>query len=134
MSTRSMISVKVKKGLYKTIYCHNDGYISWNGKILFNYYNRLDDVLELVTLGNMSSLDKYIGCPIDHSFNNKLPDYSVFYGRDRGESDEQAQVFKTEKALKRSIGCDIDYHYLFKNDKWYIDGQLLTHKLIEENN
>ena len=133
MSTRSMISVKVKKGLYKTVYCHFDGYISWNGKILLNYYNRLDAVLDLIALGNLSSLDKYITCPIYHSWDRNVDDYSVFYGRDRGYKDEQCKVFKTEKALKQSINWDIDYHYLFKNDKWYIDGQRLTQKLIEES-
>ena len=34
MSTRSNIAIKRKNGTVESIYCHWDGYLSYNGKIL----------------------------------------------------------------------------------------------------
>ena len=38
MSTRSMICMKLKDDNYKSIYCHSDGYLEYNGAMLIDYY------------------------------------------------------------------------------------------------
>jgi hypothetical protein len=50
MSTRSAIIVK-DGDIYRGVFCHWDGYPSWNGKILQEHYNSLDRALALVSLG-----------------------------------------------------------------------------------
>ena len=39
MSTRSYICMEVGDNRYKTIYCHFDGYLDYNGKMLLEYYD-----------------------------------------------------------------------------------------------
>ena len=41
MSTRSNISIKRKDGTYDKIYCHSDGYLEYNGRILDTFYKVL---------------------------------------------------------------------------------------------
>ena len=39
-----------------SVYCHWDGYVEGNGKILVEYYQNREDVQELIDGGSMSSL------------------------------------------------------------------------------
>ena len=51
MATRSVISKidkKVSNGEITAVYCHSDGYLNWNGKILNEHYtsgNKVDELL-----------------------------------------------------------------------------------------
>ena len=51
MSTRSYICMEVGDNRYKTIYCHFDGYLDYNGKMLTEYYNDRARVEKLLELG-----------------------------------------------------------------------------------
>ena len=129
MSTRSNISVKVGNE-YRTVYCHFDGYLSGVGETLLNHYNSQELAEELVKEGDMSCLDKECSCPEGHSFNNKIDGYTVYYGRDRGETEMEYSV--SEEIPLRSQ----EYLYLFEDGKWfvfseYFDHQELTQELID---
>lgn len=39
MGTRSSITVKMTDGSFKSVYCHFDGYLDHNGKMLAGHYN-----------------------------------------------------------------------------------------------
>ena len=56
MSTRSNIIIQNEDGLVHSIYCHYDGYIEHNGKILLENYTSRDEVVRLISLGNIRSL------------------------------------------------------------------------------
>lgn len=56
MSTRSYICMEVGDNRYKTIYCHFDGYLDYNGKMLTEYYNDRARVEKLLELGDLSIL------------------------------------------------------------------------------
>ena len=56
MGTRSMIGMVEADGSVSAIYCHWDGYLSHNGKILDEHYDSDIKVAELIALGNLSSL------------------------------------------------------------------------------
>ena len=47
MSTRSNISIKRKDGTYDKIYCHSDGYLEYNGRILDTFYKDEQKICEL---------------------------------------------------------------------------------------
>ena len=51
MATRSRIAIENQDGTVKSIYCHWDGYISHNGKISFENYDRekLEKLIFLVS-------------------------------------------------------------------------------------
>ena len=48
MSTRSLIAREIGKNQYSVIYCHFDGYLEHNGKILYKYYNDSNKVDKLL--------------------------------------------------------------------------------------
>ena len=57
MATRSLIGINLNNGITKVIYCHWDGYPENNGKILMENYISPAKVVELMELGDLSSLD-----------------------------------------------------------------------------
>lgn len=108
MSTRSTISILKKDGSVISAYCHSDGYISYNGAILFLYYDKKEKVNELLSFGQMSSLDKDVKT-------------TVFYGRDRGENSTEAIEYKNYKEFFND-GDFQEYDYIFneEKEKWYL--------------
>jgi len=66
MGTRSDIIAQLSNGKWKRIYCHWDGYLSHNGKILFDHYTDQKHVDALMALGNLSSLRESVG--VKHPF------------------------------------------------------------------
>ena len=60
MSTRSSIAIKTADGI-KSIYCHWDGYVDHNGRILKEHYQSPAKIAELIALGDLSSLRQEIG-------------------------------------------------------------------------
>ena len=89
MSTSADIILQTEDG-YKSIYLHSDGYPSHTYEMLKEHYMDREKVEQMIELGNMSSLDKSIECPEGHSYDNRVEGYSVFYGRDRGETGQEA--------------------------------------------
>lgn len=136
MSTRSYIAIENADKTIDAIYCHNDGYIENNGRLLNEYYQDPERVQELIALGDLSSLgqqvepDKYVQ---KYGFFYDSPEFvklsmeeqmriqegrtsCVAYHRDRGEDFRQLH-FKNSRSF--SINCNdgmIDYFYLFKRD------------------
>lgn len=130
MSTRSSIAVQ-QDGKVKSVYCHFDGYPSHNGKMLLENYNSQEKADAIVALGDMSCLYESIECPEGHSYKNNKEGYSVFYKRDRGESDVDALDCATyEEALEKNHQ---DYNYFWDGKEWLVDGEKLTKKLIEND-
>ena len=80
MATRSAIGYKLATGEVRGIYCHWDGYVENNGKILVESYTDQSKVWQLVEFGDLSSLSSNI-------------DEIVYYGRDNGETEVSAQTF-----------------------------------------
>lgn len=117
MGTRSHIGIKNEDGTVLSVYCHWDGYLSNNGRLLLDNYNTEDAVLELLSFGDMSSLAAKISPSVDtHSFDAPEEGVCVFYGRDRGESGVEARVFENESEFLKK--CQEDYTYLFVNGTW----------------
>lgn len=56
MSTNSTIAVQHLDGTVSTVYCHWDGYLSYNGRLLIDHYNSLEMAEGLVDKGNISLL------------------------------------------------------------------------------
>ena len=106
MGTRSTIALEFADGTVGVVYCHWDGYLSHNGKILLNNYMDPFKVRELIDNGSISSLGSEIGVkhPFDAPGYYNTPEYNKykeqygnmtkFYGRDRGETDVGAKYFK----------------------------------------
>jgi hypothetical protein len=140
MSTRSNIArYDEKTDTLHRIYCHSDGYPSYNGSILLEHYQDEDKVKALIKLGDLSSLGPEIGEKWDFDEWPPLPEHKNWtrsYGRDRREKNVGAQKFKVgEKPLENF--CEQEYLYVWKDGKWWFtDGYLeitpLTPKMCVE--
>jgi hypothetical protein len=111
MGTRSTIALEYADGTVQQVYCHWDGYLSHNGKILAEHYSDPFKLRDLIDLGGISSLGKSIGKkhPFSPAYNETDPvkkaaveteyeaaqeaGYTTFYTRDRGE-DLRVNKFK----------------------------------------
>lgn len=111
MSTRSYIGIINRDNSVETIYCHFDGYPSWNGKLLLNHWNTEDRVRELLKLGNLSRLGREVGEKHPFDKHDYESGWCRAYGRDHGETDQEATKHTTVADACRY--CDEDYSYLF---------------------
>jgi hypothetical protein len=103
MGTRSTIALEFADGTVEQVYCHWDGYLEHNGKILQEYYSNPFILRDLIDLGDISSLKPTVGTKHDFShFSTALDqkeydalygDMTTFYGRDRGETGTGAKKF-----------------------------------------
>lgn len=114
MSTRSIIAVEKDNGKYLAVYCHYDGYPDGVGKMLVENYSDYDKALQLVKHGNISSLDKDILKVDGHSFGSKADGQTVFYGRDRGESNQEPEELDYSELQKQDWGQE--YIYILKKE------------------
>ena len=126
MGTRSRIGV-MHGDKVKSIYCHWDGYLEHNGRILHESYDSAK-ANQLVALGDMSSLKADIG--EKHAFSkHDVPgietrvhneNWCTFYGRDRGEKDVGWKVADTfAEFLEQCDNCGAEYYYIMKDGVWY---------------
>jgi hypothetical protein len=102
MSTNSAIIVRhPTTGVYASIYVHSDGYLEHNGVILQRCFTTLDQVLALVSLGDLS----YLG----NSYETALS-----YYRWRQES------IKINVSHILEDHADLEYNYLFRDGAWHV--------------
>ena len=108
MATRSVIAKLDDRGI-QAIYCHNDGYLSNNGKILDQHYQNEVKVDNLIAQGDCSSLKDTI-------------EDTIFYHRDRGEDNKEAVNLNNEtKLLEHAFeSCDAEVVYMFAYGSWYV--------------
>jgi len=125
MATRSTIALEFADGTIGQVYCHWDGYLVHNGKILLENYSNPFILRDLIDLGGLSSLRPTIGTK--HAFSHydvegmtsdefyKLyGNMCTFYGRDRGEGQSDANYFK-DFADFRANGQAEEYDYILRN-------------------
>lgn len=91
MATRSNIGIELSNGEVEFIYCHWDGYIENNGKILYNHYNDLSKIEELIDLGAISSLEPDIEDIVDYA--SKGEPHKVWVGKTRNDAFENEYCY-----------------------------------------
>jgi hypothetical protein len=120
MSTRSDIIVQRRNGKFARVYCHWDGYLEHNGKLLHENYNTQQLVEKLVAPGDMSSLGTKCTKPRGHTFDKPVNGFTVYYGRDRGERDTASRVFDS---LAEAWPCEdtwTEFTYVWLDGQWWV--------------
>lgn len=142
MGTRSTIALEYADGTVEQVYCHWDGYLDHNGKILQEHYSDPFKLQELINHGDLSSLGKLIGKkhPFSPAYNETDAakkaavqaaydaahdaGYCTFYARDRGEEGVSAKKFKDFADYKENHQYE-EYEYILRQveDKavWFVD-------------
>ena len=130
MGTRSTIALEFADKTVQQVYCHWDGYIDHNGKILFENYSNPFILRDLIDMGDISSLGPKVGTkhPFSpHGDGDKAAydaaqeaGYTTFYGRDRGEDGVSAKKFKDFADYKANHQYE-EYEYILRTDGlWYV--------------
>jgi hypothetical protein len=144
MATRSTIALEFADGTIGQVYCHWDGYLAHNGKMLMEYYSNPFILRDLIDLGSLSSLRPQIGTKHPFSmfeanmtqdeFANLYRDMCTFYERDRGERSADATYFKDYEHFLVD-GQAEEYDYILRNVNgvatWFVsdhDGDFVTLK------
>lgn len=106
----STISVVYPDGYVKAIYCHWDGDLDWVGRTLLSYFNSNEKVIELVSLGDISSL----GTDID------LKSGTVAYYRDRAR--DRKVTYATFSSLEKYslLFPQEQFNYLWIDNRWLV--------------
>ena len=118
MGTRSRIGVFHGDNV-KSVYCHWDGYLDHNGRILLNHYDSAK-ANQLVALGDLSSLHANIGEKHDFDDREASNNQCTFYGRDRGETGtEWVTHGDFQSFLEHCDNCGAEYYYIMKDGVWY---------------
>ena len=116
MGTRSRIGIQLKDDSILSVYCHYDGYPSFNGRVLREFYNTKEKVRKLIDGGDMSCTWTNAG------WNNEtLPEMGPLHYTMRGESIENnaPELSKDHgEYLKMSANADEEYSYLFADGEW----------------
>lgn len=132
MSTRSSITAKISDGTYKSVYCHFDGYPSNNGRILMEHYTDQAKIDALLEPGDMSSLGERCDKPDGHSYQTPVDDCTLYYGRDRGENEDDIRA-RTGATAEEALGKDSqEYNYLWDGESWTCDGEPIADAVTED--
>jgi hypothetical protein len=127
----------------KSVYCHWDGYLSHNGRILQEHYDS-SKANHLVALGDISSLGKEIG--EKHAFSQfelraeevqaykeLTENWTTFYGRDREEKDVDFQVSQSfDEFLELVEGTGAEYFYIMRDGVWYCGSRYAVEGMIPD--
>ena len=132
MATRSTIALEYANGQVDQVYCHWDGYLDHNGKLLLENYTDPFKVQQLMDLGDLSSLGPNVGDKhdFDSPFKYGTPEYDAdmnarrevctFYGRDRGEEGTERKRFADFADYKKEHQYE-EYEYILRTDGiWYV--------------
>jgi hypothetical protein len=123
MGTRSAIGYKTETGKIRAKYSHYDGYVAGAGKTLQEHYTQARKIAQMVELGDQSYMDKEI-FPMPgsgHSFETPEEGVTIFYGRDRGETNVEAVEFDTvQEFVEYYTGSGCEYFYLHTAAGWIV--------------
>jgi hypothetical protein len=131
MGTRSSIIVERGDGKFASVYCHWDGYLEHNGRILQEHYNSQARVEELVSHGDMSSLGPRCDKPKGHSFDKRVEGCTVYYGRDRGEKNTEAKLGESLSEVYRPESCGAEYVYVWLRGTGWTVAEIYDDKSLQ---
>lgn len=117
MATRANIGYKQDDGSYRYIYTHWDGYPSHMGTTLLEHYTDPEKIKRLVENGSLSSIGPECDGAEGHTFNTPVKGQTIYYGRDRGETDVEPKTTMTRDDIHEQ-----EFAYVYENGYWICSG------------
>ena len=107
MGTRSTIALEYADGTVEQVYCHWDGYVEHNGKILVEHYMDPFKVQQLVMLGGFSSLCATVEETAKNAWTRRGDDLTI---------ESFGDVISYENGVQLE-----EFNYILRRDgKWYM--------------
>lgn len=145
MATRSTIALEFADGTVGQVYCHWDGYLANNGRLLLEHWSNPFKLRDLISLGALSSLSKEIGekHPFDNPHKWGTAEYNahqkqfehmcMFYGRDRGETDAGPNYFAGFEDYKDNAQFE-EYNYILRKIEerpiWFVSSYITGERFV----
>jgi hypothetical protein len=109
MSTNSFIGLEATDGTVTYIYCHWDGGLAHNGRMLQDNYTTADQVNDLIERGDASALGRTVAD-------------SVFYTRDIGEDrgENVASIDPSREEFGQELGDRPAYLFSTDMNSWTV--------------
>ena len=108
MATRSLIGIQLDEKTVKYSYCHWDGYVDNNGRILLESYRDKDKIIDLIQRGSFSSLRPLID--------------DIEYYEEEVENDDMGNIdVPINEYLSRNNYYGEEYKYLYTlENEWIV--------------
>lgn len=129
MATMGTISIELENKFIAMVTLRQDAYPMNDNKefgcglTLLKHYNKVDLVNELISHGNIYSLQEKIEKdptkPHQIELEKRQRDVCFFYKRDYKQKNVEPIIFFSEKDYKKRNEMQ-DWNYLFKNNEWYV--------------
>ena len=131
MSTRGHIAIK-ENGKYKYIYNHHDSHIDSLGITLYKYYQDVNKVRELISLGNTSSIGSTVeeggSKTYQEHLNKPLEErgtVAAFRDINRWKDCSESCEWEDERPIETEylsevLGQDFTYVFDTEENKWYV--------------
>lgn len=116
MATRSTIALEFADGTVGQVYCHFDGYLSNNGRILEQHYRDPFKLRDIMDRGSMSQLGNTV---TDCEFYNDEGDRTSWFGNLQ-EYLYQAQMEEYNYILRQVNGQPVWFVSYFESDDQFI--------------
>lgn len=135
MATRSTIAIEHRDGTIEQVYCHWDGYLDHNGRLLLEHWTDPVKVCQLISMGDLSVLGAVIGdewsvIRAQHEPLTKFEEPCTFYGRDLKQEDASSKKFKDFSDYAQNHHYQ-EYEYILRRDgKWYVQSRETNNRLI----
>lgn len=112
MATRSTIALEFADGTVGQVYCHFDGYLGNNGRILLQQYSDPFKLRDIIDRGSMSQLGNTVA---DCEFYNDEGDHTAWFGNFQ-EYLQQAQMEEYNYILRQINGQPVWFVSSFETD------------------
>lgn len=110
MSTRPRIGILAPDGTIRSVYCHSDGYPTWNGQKLRDHYSSTKRVKALLALGDLSCINDLL----DPTLKDRKEGHTFAYSM-RGDP---LNPPRKDASLENFLSEGEEYAYLWDGTKW----------------
>lgn len=132
MGTRSTIALEYADGTVEQVYCHWDGYLEHNGKILARHYMDPFEVKALVGLGGFSSLRETFGETADEAYTQRGEEISINKFKDIAEYFAECQQEEYDYILRNVDGTATWFVRSYETDGWITLAEAFQKQTQEE--
>jgi hypothetical protein len=127
MGTRSTIALEFADGTVEQVYCHWDGYLSNNGKILQAHYMDPFKVKQLLALGGFSSLEGTVEATAEQAYTQRGEEISINKYATVGEYFAECQQEEYDYILRPVGGVAVWFVRCYATDgKWVTLAEAFT--------
>lgn len=137
MSTNSFIGI-LENNQIRGNYCHFNGFLDDNGKMLFEHYQDEDKIHKLINLGSLSYLDEEVEpkSDIPHTFYKPQKNVTLAYHRDRKDPLKVYEFKKMESFKEHISSSTYEYIYIRFKGVWFyvkkLNGKFVAYPLDNE--